>query len=163
MKKYLIDLFIKKFKEYQALANKSIKQLTPVDLHLCPNEESNSIAVIMKHMSGNMLSRWTDFLTTDGEKEWRQRDNEFVEGNISNHDLLKIWEEGWTCLFNALDKLNDEQLNEIVYIRKEPLSVADALMRQLAHYGYHVGQIVYISKWMKSTDWQHLSMPKYPV
>lgn len=160
MDNFLVATFIKKFNEYKKLADNAIAQLEESQLHLQPNKESNSVAVIVQHMYGNMLSRWTDFLTTDGEKDWRQRDQEFEAQKISRETLLANWEKGWECLFHALTNLKDNQLQEIVFIRKEPLTVADAMIRQVAHYGYHVGQIVYLSKWLKNEDWTNLSMPK---
>ena len=148
------------FLYYKTLAEKSMAQLEPEQLFFAANENTNSIAVIVKHLSGNMLSRWTDFLTADGEKEWRNRDAEFTEVEISKDELLQIWEKGWKCLFEALDNLESEQLTKIVYIRNEGHSVMDAINRQLAHYAYHCGQIVFYAKFQKTGEWESLSIPK---
>jgi hypothetical protein len=114
----------------------------------------------MKHMAGNMLSRWTDFLTTDGEKKNRNRDGEFIDEFKNHEELLAFWEEGWKCLFDAVETLNIDDLNKTVYIRNEPHSVIEALNRQLSHYAYHTGQIVFLAKLIKSNNWKTLSIPK---
>lgn len=124
------------------------------------NSESNSIAVIVNHLAGNMLSRFTDFLTSDGEKEWRNRDLEFVNPFQSREELLAKWEEGWKCLLDTLATLQPADLDGIVYIRNEGHTVTEALNRQLAHYPYHVGQIVFIAKMIKNQEWQSLSIPR---
>ncbi len=124
------------------------------------NEDTNSIATIVKHLSGNMLSRWTDFLTTDGEKEWRNRDAEFENDLQSKEEVLALWNKGWECLFTALSGLQPEQLSQIIYIRNEGHSVIEAINRQLAHYPYHVGQIVFYAKQLKNSNWESLSIPK---
>lgn len=150
---------LKQFEYYKMLGEKTFSQLTDEMLIRQFNEESNSIAVIVKHLWGNMLSRWTDFLTTDGEKEWRNRDAEF-EADISNKDeLIKKWNEGWDCLFSALYDLKPEDMNKTIYIRNQGHTVSEAIYRQLAHYSYHIGQIVYIGK-MYSNEWKSLSIPK---
>jgi hypothetical protein len=148
------------FLRYKKLAEKAMEQLEPAQLFFRKNEDSNSISVIVQHMRGNMLSRWTDFLTTDGEKPWRMRDAEFENTIRSKDELLKIWEEGWACLFAATEHLTEEHLSSTVYIRNEPLTVVDAINRQLAHYAYHVGQIVFAAKQLKSGGWDSLSIPK---
>jgi Protein of unknown function (DUF1572) len=149
-----------KFQYYKSLGEKAIAQLEDDQLNVQLNEDSNSIALIIKHLSGNMLSRWTDFLTSDGEKEWRNRDNEF-EGEVdSKAEIMAMWEEGWQCLFNALENLTDDDLDTIVYIRNEGLTVLEAINRQLAHYPYHVGQIVFLAKALKTTAWNSLSVPR---
>ena len=145
---------------YKELGNKTFIQLNEDDFHFIPSGESNSIAVIIQHMHGNMLSRWTDFLTSDGEKEWRKRDAEFEDQNLNKVQLVKLWEEGWTCFLDVLDALTEKDLEKTVYIRTEPLSVVDAINRQLAHYPYHVGQIIYVAKIVKNRSWQNLSIPK---
>jgi hypothetical protein len=151
---------IRLFKYTKTLGEKAVSQVSGNDIHWRPDEESNSIAIIFKHMSGNMLSRWTDFLTTDGEKEWRDRDTEFVD-NIKDMDsLLSIWEKGWNSLFSALEGLTYEDLGKIVYIRNEGHTVLEAIDRQLAHYAYHVGQVVYIAKSIRAESWKTLSVPK---
>lgn len=135
-------------------------QLEDSQLTWQPNEESNSIAIIVKHMWGNMLSRWTDFLTTDGEKPWRQRDAEFDNDLNDREALLQKWEEGWKCLFDALGSITDDDLERIVYIRNEGHTVLEAINRQIAHYSCHVGQIVYLAKMLKNDAWKSLSIPR---
>ena len=151
---------IKRLKYYKDLGDKTFAQLSDPDFHFTPAEECNSIAVIIQHMHGNMLSRWTNFLNSDGEKEWRQRDAEFEEQNLSKQRLITLWEEGWKCFFDALESLSTEDLEKTIYIRTETLSVPDAINRQLAHYPYHVGQIIYTGKMIKNKDWKSLSIPK---
>ncbi len=158
--KEYIDTLTRRLKYYKQLGEKAMEQLEEKDLHYRYNEECNSIAVIIQHISGNMLSRFTNFLTEDGEKEWRQRDEEFEEHPLSKQAILTIWEKGWSCLFDAIDRLNEEDLVKNIYIRKEPLTVIDALNRQLAHYPHHIGQILYIGKMIKGPDWKNLSIPK---
>ena len=148
------------FEYYKGLAEKTFDQLDEKDFHYVPNEESNSIAVIIQHMSGNMLSRWTNFLTEDGEKEWRTRDDEFEVHQYSKQKLIDIWNDGWSCFYNALHALQETDLMKTVYIRKEPLFVIDAINRQLSHYPYHIGQILYIGKLIKGKEWKNLSIPK---
>jgi hypothetical protein len=145
---------------YKTIAEKAIEQLEAEQLFVSVNEDTNSIAVIIKHMSGNMLSRWTDFLTTDGEKEWRQRDAEFEADLQSKEELLKTWNKGWDCFFNAINALQPEQLSQIIYIRNEGQTAMDAINRQLAHYPYHIGQIVFYAKMLKKSEWASLSIPK---
>jgi hypothetical protein len=151
---------IKRFRYYKELGDKTFTQLAEADLFYQPSGESNSIAVIVQHLYGNMMSRWTNFLTEDGEKEWRQRDAEFEVMQISQQDLLSFWNEGWKCLLDTLESLQPEDLTKTVTIRTEPLQVYDAILRQLAHYPYHVGQIVYIGRLIKNEQWQSLSIPK---
>lgn len=150
----------KQFLYYKALGEKAIEQLEPDQLFISVNEDTNSIATIIKHISGNMLSRWTDFLTSDGEKEWRNRDSEFENDLKSKDEVLKIWNKGWNCLENALNSLKPEQLSDIIYIRNEGHTVIEAINRQLAHYPYHVGQIVFYAKQLKKSYWESLSIPK---
>jgi hypothetical protein len=150
----------KQFLYYKTLGKKAMEQLEPEQLFISVNEDTNSIAVIVNHLVGNMLSRWTDFLITDGEKEWRNRDAEFEEILTTKPELLAHWEKGWQCLFDALNGLQPEQLNEIIYIRNEGHTVLEAINRQLAHYPYHIGQIVFYAKMIKKTEWQSLSIPK---
>jgi hypothetical protein len=154
------DLFIKRFEYYKNLGDKSFEQLSDEQIFWQYNEESNSIAVIVKHIAGNMLSRWTNFLTEDGEKSWRNRDEEFVNTFKNKQEVLEYWEQGWKCFFNALDQLNDENLSSTIYIRGEAHSVIDAVFRQLAHYPYHIGQIVFIAKMIKNEDWETLSIAR---
>ena len=142
------------------LGDKTIDQLSEADLFWQHNSESNSIAIIVKHLWGNMRSRWTDFLTTDGEKEWRQRDAEF-EADIKNKkELLEKWEEGWSCLFTALPSINEDNFNKVIYIRNMGHTITEAINRQLAHYAYHIGQIVFIGRMIKGEEWKSLSIPK---
>lgn len=150
----------KQFLYYKTLGEKAISQLEYEQLFIAANEDTNSIAQIVKHLSGNMLSRWTDFLTSDGEKDWRNRDDEFVDTYKSQAELLENWNKGWDCLFNAINPLQPEQLSEIIYIRNEGHSVVEAINRQLAHYPYHIGQIVFYAKMLKKTEWESLSIPK---
>lgn len=156
-----MDTCIAVFRQYKTLAEKAMEQLDEAQLNWLPSPESNSVALIVKHLYGNMLSRWTDFLTTDGEKEWRNRDSEFIsEQNISKEALNRMWEEGWKVMFNTLHTLTDADLDKKVKIRGEEHSVLEALQRQTAHYSYHVGQIVYLAKICKDKDWKSLSIPK---
>jgi hypothetical protein len=150
----------KQFLYYKMLGEKAIEQLEPEQLFVAVNEDTNSIAVIVKHLSGNMLSRWTDFLTTDGEKETRNRDAEFENDLHTKEEVLAAWNAGWGCFFAALDSLQPEQLSEIIYIRNEGHTVIEAINRQLAHYPYHIGQIVFYAKQLKNSEWDSLSIPK---
>ncbi|MBA2250419.1 MAG: DUF1572 family protein [Chitinophagaceae bacterium] len=151
---------IKRFREYKNLAEKAFGQITEADLFYQPNEESNSIAIIIQHLHGNMMSRWTDLLTTDGEKEWRQRDAEFEIQKLSKEEILIRWQQGWSCFLGALETLSESDLQKIIHIRKEPLTVIDAINRQLAHYSYHIGQIIYVARIIKNVAWETLSIPK---
>lgn len=150
----------KQFLYYKTLGEKAIHQLEDEQLFVALNEDTNSIATIVKHLHGNMLSRWTDFLTSDGEKDWRKRDDEFIDTYQSKEELLEKWNEAWNCLFNALNPLQPEQLTDIIYIRNEGHTVVEAINRQLAHYPYHIGQIVFYAKLLKKTEWDSLSIPK---
>ncbi|WP_109699515.1 DUF1572 family protein [Chitinophaga deserti] len=160
MRLYL-DSAKKRLLSYKELAEKTFTQLNDQQIHWQPAGEPNNIYIIVKHMSGNMLSRFTDFLTTDGEKTWRQRDAEFIDDapNATMADMLAMWNKGWDCLINTIDSLQEEDLSKTVLIRTEPLTVIDALNRQLSHYPYHVGQIVYLGKIMRVEGWQSLSIP----
>ena len=129
-------------------------------MHYRPGEESNSVAIIVKHMHGNMMSRWTNFLSEDGEKSWRDRDAEFSISRENKAEILSLWEKGWTCFIEVLKTLNEEDLVKIIRIRDEELTVVDAINRQLAHYPYHVGQIIYIGKLIKDRNWKNLSIPR---
>ncbi len=151
---------VKRLTYYKELGNKTLAQLNEADLHFKPDDESNSIAIIIQHMAGNMLSRWTDFLNSDGEKAWRNRDTEFEERKMSKEQLNACWQKGWDCCLGALTSLTTEDLLKTIYIRKEGLLVIDAINRQLAHYPYHVGQVVCIAKHIKKADWKNLSIPK---
>lgn len=159
MNSYLPSV-IKQFEYYKSLGDKTITQLTFDDLKNEVALDSNSIAIIVKHLSGNMLSRWTNFLSEDGEKEWRQRDDEFVDTFNSKIELNDAWKKGWDCLFKALKSLSKEDLDQIIYIRNEGHTVIEAINRQMMHYAYHIGQIVFLGKLLKGTNWQSLSIPK---
>lgn len=155
-----LDGLRKQFLFYKSLADKTIQQISPSSIFEQPHIDSNSIAIIMQHMAGNMLSRWTDFLTSDGEKPWRNRDSEFEMLHHDYERLLAYWEEGWACLWNAIQPLQIHNLQQFVFIRNQQHTVTEALYRQLAHYAYHVGQIVYIGKMITQQPWQSLSIPK---
>ena len=159
--KNFLDDAIKTFRDYKELADKSFEQVTDEEFFVSLDEESNSIAVIIKHMVGNMLSRWTDFLTTDGEKEWRHRDMEFVmTKETTREELLARWEEGWRVVFGAVEPLQPEDVERIVFIRGQEHTVMKAITRQLTHYAYHIGQIVFLAKHFRSTEWKSLSIPR---
>ena len=152
----------RQFLYYKTLGEKAIDQLEPEQLFVSLNGDTNSIATIVKHLHGNMLSRWTDFLTTDGEKESRNRDGEFesLKEEQTKDTVLKQWNEGWECLFSALKGLKPADLSRIIYIRNEGHTVLEAINRQLAHYPYHIGQMVFYAKILKKTEWNSLSIPK---
>ena len=150
----------RQFTMYKQLAEKAMAQLPEEELNWHANDDSNSVAAIIKHLQGNMLSRWTDFMTTDGEKPSRQRDAEFDNEVVTRATLMARWEEGWQCLFAALSSITDDDLNKIIYIRNEGHTVLEAINRQIAHYSYHVGQIVYISKLRTNQEWNTLSIPR---
>ncbi|WP_242084691.1 DUF1572 family protein [Aestuariivivens sediminis] len=151
---------IKQFQYYKSLGDRTFHQLSFEAIQKEISKDSNSIAIIVKHLSGNMLSRWTNFLTEDGEKEWRQRDLEFEDSYTTREALIAQWEKGWQCLFAALTSLRSEDLENIVFIRNQGHTVTEAINRQLAHYAYHVGQIVFLGKVLKGKDWSSLSIPK---
>ncbi|WP_353777618.1 DUF1572 family protein [Winogradskyella sp. 3972H.M.0a.05] len=151
---------IKQFEYYKSLGDKTIAQLTDEQLHWQQNEDSNSIAIIVKHIAGNMLSRWTNFLTEDGEKEWRNRDDEFIDSFNYREDLINYWNKGWNCLFDAIKPLNENDLGRIIYIRNHGHTVTEAVNRQMMHYAYHIGQIVFVGKLIKGRSWQTLSIAK---
>lgn len=149
-----------RFVSVKSLGDKTISQLSEEEIHWKLNEASNSIAVIAKHLSGNMLSRWSDFLTTDGEKDSRNRDQEFADDISSKQEMIALWEKGWNTLLNTLNGLEHQDLLKYITIRGEKHTVLEAIERQMAHYAYHVGQIVYIGKQLKDGDWESLSIPK---
>ncbi len=158
-KNYLTSIH-KQFQYYKLLGEQTFNQLEEKDLFWQYNPASNSIAIIVNHLWGNMKSRWTDFLNSDGEKEWRNRDMEF-EGVIqSKKELLEKWEDGWQCLFTAFGSINENNFDTEIYIRNQGHTIVEALNRQLAHYAYHVGQIVYIGRMIKGNGWKSLSIPK---
>lgn len=148
------------FRFYKDMGERAMAQVRDEDLHTALDEEMNSIAIIVKHMVGNMRSRWTDFLTSDGEKPDRGRDGEFVSAPPSRAALMQLWEEGWRYVFSALEPLSDADLSRTVRIRNQPHSVMQAIHRQTTHYAYHVGQIVMLAKHFQSSDWQSLSIPR---
>lgn len=150
----------KRFKSVKELGDKALDQLEGAELHWAYNEESNSIAVIVKHVSGNMISRWTDFLTTDGEKTTRNRDDEFINSLYTKEAILAVWEEGWQVFLDALASITESDLQGHVTIRGEKLAVIDAIERQMAHYSQHIGQIIYIAKQVKGPGWQTLSIAR---
>ena len=158
--KEFLGTAVKRLIYYKKLAEKTFDQLSDDEFHFTPNEASNSIAVIIQHMAGNMLSRWTNFLTEDGEKEWRQRDEEFEVHDYSRQQLVDLWNNGWNCFLGALESLGEDDLLKTVTIRQEPLTVIDAVNRQLAHYPHHVGQIIYVGKIIKNERWKSLSIPR---
>ena len=165
------------FQYYKQLGDKTMAQLNDEQLFWQYNDASNSIAIMVKHLWGNMMSRWTDFLTTDGEKDFRKRDEEFelrvgpslqgvdtanAEG-VDEHSravIIEKWEQGWACLFTALDSINEDNFDTTIYIRNQGHSIPEAINRQMMHYAYHVGQMVYLGRMMKGEDWQSLSIPK---
>ncbi|HEY6231890.1 MAG TPA: DUF1572 family protein [Pyrinomonadaceae bacterium] len=157
---YLEDS-IASLRAYKKLAEKALDQLTDDEYFVTLDEEGNSVAVIMKHMAGNMLSRWTDFLTSDGEKPNRHRDLEFVIDPDSNKDeIVNFWQRGWQCVFDALEPLTAADLGRKVMIRGEEHTVIQAINRQLMHYANHIGQIVFLAKHFRSTEWKSLSIPR---
>jgi hypothetical protein len=159
MESYLISVR-KQYQYYKELGEKAMNQLNEEQLFWQYNEESNSIAVLVNHIAGNMLSRFTDFLTSDGEKPWRNRDEEFVNRFNNKEELVAYWNKGWECLFQTMDQLANEDLERIVYIRNEGHTIVEALNRQLAHYPYHIGQMVFIAKMLKNGQWQTLSIAR---
>ena len=150
----------KEFEYYKLLGENTFSQLNDENLFNKVNNESNSISSIVKHLWGNMVSRWTDFLTTDGEKEWRKREEEFDNDIKTREELLKIWEKGWSCLFNSLNSITDDELSKVIYIRNQGHTILEGINRQLSHYPYHIGQIVYIGKMLCDNSWVSLSIPK---
>src|ERR1700741_1120407 len=144
----------------KALAEKAFERVSEIDYQIALDDESNTVAIIIQHLSGNMVSRFTDFLHSDGEKPDRNRDSEFVDKRVSSKQLMAIWEFGWKTVFHTLDSLKPEDLLKTVYIRNEPHSVIEALNRQVAHYSYHVGQIIFLAKHLRYKNWKSLSIPR---
>lgn len=155
-----LDSTRKLFAYYRELGDKALAQIGDEHIHWHPSPESNSVAIIVRHISGNMLSRFTDFLTSDGEKPWRDREAEFEDGDANMAKLLMAWNTGWECFFQAVNPLNEDDLGKIVYIRNQGHTVLEALQRQLAHYSYHIGQLVYLCRLLAGENWQSLSIPK---
>ncbi len=156
---YLVGIR-KQFQYYKLLGERTFEQLDEKSLFWQYNEASNSIAVMVNHLWGNMMSRWTDFLTSDGEKDWRNRDMEFEDVIRDKDQMMLKWNEGWKCLFDALDTVNTTNSNTQIFIRNQGHSIPDAINRQLAHYAYHIGQIVYVGRMIRDTEWKSLSIPK---
>jgi hypothetical protein len=155
-----LESAIKLFHYYKKLGEGAMAQLNDEEVLRKPNQASNSIALIVHHLSGNMLSRWTDFLTTDGEKSWRNREAEFDESYTDKKSMMEAWEKGWRCLFQTLENLRPADLATVIYIRNEGQPVLEAIQRQLAHYASHVGQIMYQAKIIKGDEFKSLSIPK---
>lgn len=160
MNKAYLESVKKQFAYYKSLGEKTFAQIPDDALFIQFHPESNSIAMIVQHLWGNMMSRWTDFLTSDGEKEWRDRDAEFENRISTRTEMVAWWNEGWDCLFSALNELTEDDLTHVVYIRHDGHSVIEAINRQLAHYPYHIGQIVFIGKLIAADQWTSLSIPK---
>lgn len=159
--KHYLTTCIKNFNDLKNLGEKALTQLSEQDTFWFPDNDSNSVAIIIRHLNGNMLSRWTDFLTTDGEKDFRKRDREFESNKHENRETLTSkWEKGWKCLIESLDLLTEDDLLKEVTIRNQKHTVVQAINRQLIHYGYHIGQIVYIAKLCSGKDWKTLSVAK---
>ncbi|NHF61250.1 DUF1572 family protein [Flavobacteriaceae bacterium TP-CH-4] len=156
---YLRSVFFE-FRRYKTLGDKTFEQLSEEDVHWKYRETDNSVALIVKHLVGNMKSRWTHFLTQDGEKPWRNRETEFEGAYASKSELINAWEEGWKCLFDALASVNDRNFDTTIRIRNEEHTIIEAVNRQLAHYASHIGQIVLLGKMIKGIDWISLSIPK---
>ena len=156
---YLSDA-IQSFRNYKKLAEKAMAQVSDEEFFRLIDRESNSIAIIVKHIGGNLRSRWTDFLTSDGEKDFRDRDTEFVAESESRENLMQSWEDGWQCLFDALEPLGPDHFEKKITIRQQPHTICEAINRQLTHYAYHIGQITFLAKHFRTSDWQTLSVPK---
>ena len=155
-----LETATRNFRGLKTLAEKAIEQVGDSDLDWSSDPESNSIAILIKHLGGNMISRWTDFLTTDGEKPDRDRDREFVGEGQSRAELMKLWDDGWSRLLGAISSLGPEDLDRIVTIRGEEHTVILAINRQVSHCAYHIGQIVYVAKALRRDEWKNLSMPR---
>ena len=158
-KRHLIDSIAAEYRRYKALGDSSLEQVPDDQLSQPGPGGGNSLAIICWHLAGNLQSRFTDFLTTDGEKPWRQREEEFAQRSVSRNELLEKWNEGWKVLLSALDDLTDADLDKTVTIRGQPLAVHEALHRSLAHASYHVGQIVYLVHSIAGNTWKYLSIP----
>ncbi len=156
---FLKDIVLR-LQSYKDLGEKSFAQLNEADFFFHASPESNNIAIIIQHLHGNMMSRFTDFLTEDGEKPWRRRDEEFEPAECNKDSLLALWHEGWSLVFNTISELKPDELMKIISIRNEQLTIYDALLRSYAHISYHIGQIVFIGKMIKDKEWQSLSIPK---
>lgn len=160
LEKEFLESSIRRMTYYKELGKKTFEQLNDDDFYFQPGTESNSIAVMIQHLAGNMLSRFTNFLTEDGEKSWRKRDDEFEIHTYSKQQLIELWNKGWKCFFDSINTLNENDLMKQISIRNEKLSVVDAIIRQMAHYPYHIGQIIYVGRMLKKENWKTLSIPK---
>jgi len=150
----------KQFVYYKSLGDKTFNQLSEEDFFWQYNDASNSVAILVKHIAGNMLSRWTHFFTEDGEKDWRHRDDEFNQSFATKKEVITYWEKGWNCLFTTINSLKEEDLECIIYIRNQGHTVVEAINRQLSHYPYHIGQMVFLAKMLTNNNWQTLSIAK---
>jgi hypothetical protein len=148
------------FQQYKSLGDHTIVRMPSDLMHWQSKEDFNSMAMIIKHLAGNMISRWTDFLTTDGEKPWRGRDNEFESNEETKEELILLWEKGWSCFMTTLTSLSADDLSKVILIRGEEHTVWEAIQRQMAHYPYHIGQMIFLSKMMTEHEWESLSIPK---
>src|SRR4051812_27134437 len=155
----IVASMINEFERLKRSADRGLAQLEEADFHFTPSERQNSIALIVQHVHGNLISRFTDFLTTDGEKAFRHRDAEFVNRNLSREQILKLWEEGWSCLFAALSPLRDADLTRGITIRGEPYIVAGAIARSIGHLGWHIAQILLIAKHVRGDRWDYVTIP----
>ena len=160
MQQNYLNSTLKQFEYYKILGEKTFAQLSEDEVFWQFNEESNSIAIMVNHLYGNMMSRWTDFLNSDGEKEWRNRDLEFESVINSKVEMLDKWEKGWACLFEALNSVNAENFDSEIFIRNQNHTITEAINRQMMHYAYHIGQIVYVGRMIKGDKWLSLSIPK---
>jgi len=160
MPRDLIDSITAEFRRYKQLGEGAIAQVTDAELCQATSADDNSVAMIVWHVAGNLKSRFVDFRTSDGEKPWRNRDEEFADRTVGREELLEKWQDGWRALFAVLEALTDEQLNEVITIRQQPLAIHQALHRAVAHISYHVGQIVYVAKAYRGPAWRSLSIPK---
>lgn len=160
MQNSYLESIKKQITYYKSLGDKTFNQLTQEELFYQYNQESNSIAVIAKHIAGNMLSRWTNFFTEDGEKSWRNRDDEFVNTFSTKEEMIAYWEKGWNCFLNTINSLKETDLEKIIYIRNQGHTVIEAINRQICHYPYHIGQIVFLGKMLQNEKWESLSIPK---
>ncbi|RLK02221.1 DUF1572 family protein [Tenacibaculum discolor] len=160
MQNSYLESIRKQITYYKSLGDKTFNQLTQEELFYQYNQESNSIAVIAKHIAGNMLSRWTNFFTEDGEKSWRNRDDEFVKTFSTKEEMIAYWEKGWNCFLNTINSLKETDLEKIIYIRNQGHTVIEAINRQICHYPYHIGQIVFLGKMLQNEKWESLSIPK---
>ncbi|WP_440066511.1 DUF1572 family protein [Tenacibaculum discolor] len=160
MQNSYLESIKKQITYYKSLGDKTFNQLTQEELFYQYNQESNSIAVIAKHIAGNMLSRWTNFFTEDGEKSWRNRDDEFVNTFSTKEEMITYWEKGWNCFLNTINSLKETDLEKIIYIRNQGHTVIEAINRQICHYPYHIGQIVFLGKMLQNEKWESLSISK---